>query len=146
MRTCRSAHLMLRGAIPKEHLGTIYKLVRQAIDETNPCGKSTDEIFGEIYTRLRTSVMMYGHDDLKRLFAGRIKKLNGSEVGDQINQIINELYAPKKQNEHSIINLELCTAIMQSCLKEARDIDTQSQRVMSRLSEIDHTLNGGRNE
>lgn len=137
----------IRGAIPKEHLETIYKLVRQAIDETNPCGKSADEIFGEIYTRFRASVMMYGqHDDLKRFFAGRIKTLNGSEAGDQINQIINELYAPKKQNEHSIINLELCTAIMQNCLKEAKDIDTQSQRVMSSLSEIDHTLNGGRNE
>lgn len=137
-----------RGRIPEDQLSSVYILVEKAIQETKPDGKTTDQIFGEIYTKFRTSVGYFNagtFESLKPLFRGQLKLLNGTAVGNELNEIICELYAEHVANEESIMDLELCAIIMDDCLLDAKDVTRESAKVLTTLDQISDDLNGENN-
>lgn len=135
-----------RGNIPSSQLTKIYGIIEQAIQNTDPDGKTTDQIFGEIFTRFRSDISIYGaHETLKPLFSGRLKHLNGTAVGNELNEIICELYAEHVANEESIMDLELCAIIMDDCLLDAKDVTRESTKVLTTLDQISDDLNGENN-
>jgi len=131
--------------LTSDEASTVYKMVEDAIKATDPSGKSTDEVFGEIFTRFRTDVAIYGaHESLKKLFCARLKSLNGTEAGRALNEMINEIYQEQVENEDTFLDLELCTTVMDDCLQEAKQVSKQSEAVMSNLKQIDEQLDGGK--
>jgi hypothetical protein len=130
-------------AIPKEDIGKVYDLVAKAVAETDIEGKTTDKIFGEIYTRFRAEVSIWErHPRLRKLFLCRLKHLNFTKAGKQLNEIINELCQEKMKRDTSVEDLELCAVIMRNCLSDAKGISDESARVMSTLEQISDDLNG----
>lgn len=129
--------------IKPEDIGTVYNLIEQAVEATDFEGKSTDEIFGEIYTRFRTEISLYGgrHDTLRFLRHG-LKTLDRASAGKELNAIINELYNDKLNRTNSLEDLELMTVIMHDCLEDAKNIDKQSNEVMLTLKQISEDLDG----
>jgi len=135
-----------RWKLTPEQVSVVYRLIENAVLATDPSGKSTDEVFGEIFTRFRTDIALYGqHESMKRLFCTRLKALNGTDIGDQLNDIINEIYQEKVINQNTFLDLELCTTVMDDCLREAKEVGKESVEVMSNLNKIDEQLDGGNN-
>ena len=108
----------------------ICKLIKSAIDATDSTGKTTNQIFGEIYTRFRADISMQNeHSILKKLFRSRLKALNGTEVGDAFNDIVNEIYQNKNKNQEAFLDLELCTVVAESCLNDAKLINEKARNI-----------------
>ena len=135
-----------REEIPGDQISKVYSLVERAIQNTDIDGKTTNEIFGEIYTKFRTEAVPYGAagDPLRKFFAGRLKALNGTPAGDKLNEIINELYNEHVKNKDSLLDLELCTIIMNDCVQDAKAIGIESEKVINSLEQIDYDLCGGK--
>jgi hypothetical protein len=132
-----------KGTITKEDFSMVYGLIEKAVDRTNLEGKTTDEIFGEIYTKFRTEVAVWErYRSLKKFFVCRLKDLNCTEAGKQLSEIINELCQEKIKRNAAIESLELCTIIMHDCLSDANVISDESAKVMSTLEKIGNDLNG----
>jgi len=130
---------------PEEN-NTVYKMIEAAVDATDTSGKSTDQIYGEIFTRFRTDVAIYGaHESLKQLFCLRLKSLNGTQAGKILNDMINETYQKKAENDETFLDLEICTTVIEDCLLEAKQVSEQSEKVISNLKQIDKQLDGGSN-
>lgn len=129
--------------ISTEDINIVYNLVEKAVADTDTRGKTTDEIFGEVYTRFRTEISIWErHSRLKKLFLCKLRYLNFTKAGEQLNDIINELCLKKMKEDSSIENLELCAIIMHNCLSEAKGISDESANVMSTLEKIGNDLNG----
>lgn len=147
-RVVRHGDVQARScAISGEHLDVVYKYVEDAVENTNTDGKSTDEIFGEIFTRFRTEVALYGRDaKLQQLFRTKLKRLDWTSVGQQLNDIINELYLDRLEDTIDISGLKLSECIVQDCVEEAKTINTQAGTAVSELEKIHQELNGEENE
>lgn len=127
--------------IPDQYLDIVYEMVQEAIDNTDPIGKTTDQIFGEIFTRIRTEFSVYNrHPEIKKIFPHRLKYLGQTGSGKQLNSIINELYENK--NNDIVKNLELCTIMMNNCVSNAKDVNNASESIFSTLEQIDEDLHG----
>lgn len=129
--------------LSSDDLATVYSLVEDAVNATDLSGKSTDEIFGEIYTRFRTEAKYSNrYPELNLICKGKLKNLDWTEAGKQMGDIIKELYVERVANDPCMLDLELCHIIAQSCVSDAKQVIEQSETVISNLEKIDQKLNG----
>ncbi|KKL98447.1 hypothetical protein LCGC14_1824310 [marine sediment metagenome] len=143
MSSCLGKSTDKDRTIPKEYAGVVYNFVEKAVAETDTKGKTTDEVFGEIYTRFRTEVSVWErHPKLKELFLCRLKYLDCTEAGKELNKIINKMCQEKIKKDTYIENLELCAVVMRDCLSDAKRISDESAKVISTLEKIGDDLNG----
>ncbi len=119
----------------------MYGLVADAVNKTNFQNKSANQIFGEIYTRVRSEVFWkdtYPHNDKSSIFRLRLKKLScQSEKVKALNDLIKKLYLEKLNNEPNTINMELGVVAMECCLSELKDINNQSEVVSATLNKLE---------
>jgi hypothetical protein len=120
-----------------KEIETLYDIVSAAVKTTDFKNKSTDEIFGEIFTRFRSEIAIYGRHDNFRVFQRRLKDLDTStEYAKILNSIINELYLDKFSKECGVDDVELSAIAMESCLSELKDVNNESKLVATNLDKI----------
>lgn len=121
-----------------EEIETLYDIVSQAVRATDFRDKSTDQIFGEIFTRFRTEIGIYGRHDNLKIFCCDLKGLNSySSYAKILNSIIEELYLEKLEtSEYNIDDIELSAIAMESCLSDVKLFNEASSIVVSNLDKI----------
>lgn len=136
----------LMPCLPPEKLDLICNIVEIAVDRTDFDGKSTSEIFGEIYTRFRNEISIYGsqYKEIANLKRG-LKVLNfRGGAGEEFSLIIDKIYRAKLKDRNSIKfeDLELSSIIMNNCLLDIKKISEEAESVVLNLNKISDDLNG----
>jgi hypothetical protein len=129
----------IKDVIHQKDIGTVYSIIEHILSEMSLDGKSTNEIFGEIYTRFRTEISIYERHNSLRFLQKGLRSLNGTAAGGQLNKIINDVYK-SKVNDITFDNLEYRSAIMQSCILDAKNLCEESVKVKSTLKQIEQNL------
>ena len=132
-----------------DQLRKFYKIVEQAVEQTDFDGKTTDQIFGEIYTRVRTEVAFCKNPETAKafkVFTSSLKDLNRRHGNDYetktLNNAINHFYERKLEKYLDTSNLEIFQCAMESCLREAEGINRVSDVVVNKLIGIHNQLQG----
>jgi len=142
----RVKHLRTRDdldqfALTESHWNKIQCFAEQAVSVVNITDKTTNQIFGELYTRVRTLCSFSQDPELMCFVRGRIKNLNYTDIGKRLNLIIREAYYNKYDN-NTTTELELCMIFMRNCIEEAKTINKESETILSNFSKLDEDLRG----
>lgn len=139
------------GELTDEELQALYSAVEDSVNSMSLEGKSSREIYGEIFTRVRTALKYtpQGWELYDKYFANTLKGLDRRgrffSPAQVLDEAINYFYDRKVMEEIDTFDLELSSMAMEACIKDAQDINAKSESIATELIKIDRQLQGENN-
>lgn len=146
IKTAKLLSQLRESELTTDEASEIKSFVGKIVNQISTDNKTSNEIFGEIYTKLRSEVLTTDrHPELLSKFPQQLRILGCCQSGIQINKIINQVYEQRTKSEIDLTDLEICLLAMNENLDSIKKINNRSGTVVTNLNRIDNDLNGEKN-